>query len=136
MLRRPCTGERHAPDRLVENVLEVALCQSGALEVLDRTDLLCDRDRLLVLDRGHLLLAQAFTGGLVVTEIEFGADEDDGDAGRVMVDLGKPLKTVIITGSSRFETLMSCVLYLGLDVVERGRADDGKAYQEDVGLGV
>lgn|SRR5690242_2471233 len=81
----------YTPNRLVEDALQVALCEGRALEVLLRLDLLGDHDCLLVLDGGHLLLAQRLLGSLVVSQIELGADEDDGDARCVVVDLGVPL---------------------------------------------
>jgi hypothetical protein len=87
-------SSRYAPDGLVEDALQVALCQGGALEVLLRLDLLGHHDRLLVLDGRHLLLPQRLLGALVVSQVELGADEDDGHPRRVMVDLGVPLGAV------------------------------------------
>lgn len=82
------------PDRLVENALQIPLCQRGALQVLLGLDLLCDHDGLLVLYGRHLLLPEALLGRLVVPQIELSADEDDGYTGRVMVDLRVPLVVV------------------------------------------
>lgn len=100
---------------LVEDALEVALCKSRALHVLDCLDLLGDSNGLLVLDRCHLLLSQTFLGAFVIAKIELGSDQDNGNTGCVMLNLGVPL---------------------GLYVVKRRRADDGEADEEDVGLGV
>jgi hypothetical protein len=54
-------------------------------------DLLGDHDSLLVLDWRHLLLPQRLLGVLVVPQIQLRSDEYDGDARRVMVNLGVPL---------------------------------------------
>ena len=79
------------PNSFVKDTLQVALCEGGALEVLLRLDLLCDHDGLLVLDGRHLLLPQRLLGGLIVPQIELGADEDNGNAGRVVIYLRVPL---------------------------------------------
>ncbi len=84
-------SRKDAPDGLVKDALQVALCEGRALEVLLRLDLLGDHDGLLVLNGRHLLLAQRLLGALVISQIELGADEDDGHARRVVVDLGVPL---------------------------------------------
>jgi hypothetical protein len=102
-------------DSLVKDALQVSLGQGRALKVLVGADFLGANKRLLVRHRLHALLAQGLESSGVLTEIELGADKDDGNVGGVMFDLGMPL----------------C-----LDVVERRRADDGKADQEDIGLGV
>ena len=81
----------YAPDGLVEDALQVALCERRALEVLLRLDLLGDHDGLLVLDGRHLLLPQRLLGRLIVPQIELGADEDNGNAGRVVIYLRVPL---------------------------------------------
>jgi hypothetical protein len=47
---------RILPDRLVENALEISLCQRGAFQVLLGLDLLRNHDGLLVLYGRHLLL--------------------------------------------------------------------------------
>jgi hypothetical protein len=85
---------RYTPNRLVKDALQVSLCERRALEVLLRLDLLGDHDCLLVLDGGHLLLAQRLLGRLIVAQIELCADEDDGYARRVVVDLRVPLDPV------------------------------------------
>lgn len=85
---------RYTPDCLVKNALQVSLCERRALEVLLCLDLLGDHDGLLVLDGGHLLLAQRLLGSLIVAQIELCADEDDGYARCVVVNLGIPLEPV------------------------------------------
>ena len=84
----------YAPDGLVEDALQVALCERRALEVLLRLDLLGDHDGLLVLDGRHLLLTERLLGALVIAEIELCADEDNGYTGRVVVNLRVPLHAV------------------------------------------
>ena len=78
-------------DRLVEYALEISLRQGGALEVLDGFDLLGDLDCLLILYGLHLALAQLLFDLWVVAQVELGADEDDWNAGCVVLYLGVPL---------------------------------------------
>lgn len=110
------------PDRLVENALQIPLRQRGALQVLLGLDLLCDHDGLLVLYGCHFLLPQALLGRLVIPQIEFGADEDNGYTRRVVVDLRIPL-----AGSVGHLASVQRQPYLCLDVIKRGRADNGEA---------
>lgn len=79
------------PDGLVKDALEVALGESRALEVLLGLDLLCDCEGLLVGDWLHLLGPESVCGGLVLSEVELGTNQDDGYVWRVMFDLGIPL---------------------------------------------
>jgi len=53
----------------------------------------------------------------------------------VVFDLGKPLYLSAKGPNSRL-TFPSFLSYLGSDVIERGRADDGEADEEDVALRV
>jgi hypothetical protein len=46
---------------------------------------------LFVRDGLHLACAEGLDGVGVVSQVELGADEDDGDIGGVMFDLGEPL---------------------------------------------
>ena len=78
-------------DRLVEYALEIPLRQGGALEVLDGLDLLGDLHCLLILYGLHLALAQLLFDLWVVAQVELGADQDDGNAGCVVLYLGVPL---------------------------------------------
>lgn len=82
----------HIPDGLVEHTLEVALGQGGALQVLVGLDLLGAEKGLVVRHGIHALLAQGFESRGVFPEIELRSDEDDGDVGRVVIDLGVPLQ--------------------------------------------
>jgi hypothetical protein len=91
ILRKKGLYAKNSLDRLVEYALEISLRQGGALEVLDGLDLFGDLDCLLILYGLHLALAQLLLDLWVVAQVELGADEDDGDAGRVVLDLGVPL---------------------------------------------
>ena len=88
---RPRQARRCLPDSLVKDALEVPLRQGRALEVLVRLNLLGAHERLVVRDGLHPLLAQRLERVGVLPEVELGADEDDGDVGCVVVDLGVPL---------------------------------------------
>jgi hypothetical protein len=79
------------PDSLVKHALQVALSERGALEILMCADLLGDGQGLLVRDGLHLAGAQGFGRGAVISQVELGADQDDGDVGGVVFDLGVPL---------------------------------------------
>lgn len=81
----------NVPNGLIENALQVALCQGRALEVLLCLDLLGDHDGLFVLDGRHLLLPQRLFDTLIVPQVQLCADEDDGNTRRVVVNLGIPL---------------------------------------------
>ena len=82
----------HSLDRFIEHALQIPLGQGGALEVLDRLDLLGNLHCLLVLYGLHLTLAQLLFDFWVVAQVELGSDEDDWDAGRVVLYLGVPLR--------------------------------------------
>lgn len=84
--------ERHSLDSFVEHALQIPLGQSRALEVLDGFDVLGDLDCLFVLYGLHLTLAQLLFDFWVVAQVELGSDEDDWDAGRVVLYLGVPLR--------------------------------------------
>jgi len=62
-----------------------------------------------------VLLAELLLSVVIVTEIELGADKDNGDLGAVVADLRIPL---------------------GGDVLEGRRRDDAEADKEDVCLGI
>lgn len=88
--REECEA-RNVLDRFVEHALEISLRQGRALEVLDGFDLFGDLDCLLILYGLHLALTQLFFDLWVVAQVELGADEDDGNAGCVVLYLGVPL---------------------------------------------
>ena len=54
-------------------------------------DLLGDDQGLLVRDGLHLAGAEGVGGGAVISQVELGAHQDDGDAGGVVFDLREPL---------------------------------------------
>jgi hypothetical protein len=56
-----------------------------------RADVLGDHQGLVVRHGLHALGAQALEGSRVLSQVELGADEDDGDGGGVVVDLREPL---------------------------------------------
>lgn len=85
-------GGRNVPDGLVKDALKVALGEGGALEVLMGLDLLGAEEGLVVRHGIHALLAQGVERCGVFAEVELRPDEDDGDVGRVVVDLGVPLQ--------------------------------------------
>jgi hypothetical protein len=102
-------------DGLVEHGLETLLGQGRALKHLDGLDLLAHGDTLLVGDGCKALLGKTVDRLLVLSQIELGADQDDGGVGVVVLDLWVPL---------------------GLDVLERCWRDDRVADQEHIGLWV
>jgi hypothetical protein len=130
------SSEGNLPNSLVENALKVPLSQSGALKVLVCLDFLGASQRLFVRHGLHTLLAEGLERSGVFSKIELGSDQDDGDIGRMMVDLGVPLELVSTGLGFLFAASMVVSSYLGLDVVKRGGADDGEADEENVGLGV
>ena len=112
-------------------------------------DLLGDDQGLLVRDGLHLAGAEGVGGGAVISQVELGAHQDDGDAGGVVFDLREPLHCGHVSRIGGAYTDHSpdlfkrCIgnrrdaarpSYLGFDVIEGGRADNREADQEDVGL--
>ena len=81
-------------DRFVEDTLQIPLRERGALEVLHRLDVFRNLHSLLVLYGCHLPLAQRLANLMIVSEIELRADENDGNAGCVMLDFGIPLNKI------------------------------------------
>lgn len=133
--RRRHHGGRHSPYRLVKDALEVALGECRALEVLVGANFAGADQSLLVRHGLHALLAQRLERGSIFAQVELGADEDDGDVGGVVVNLGKPLGVVVVS-TAMAEGCVGVRADLGLDVVKRGWADNGEADEEDVRLRV
>ena len=126
------------PDSLVEDALQISLRQGRTLEVLVRPDLLGAQQGLVVRDGLHPLLSERLERGGVLSQIELGPDEDDGDVGCMVVDLGVPLLSAVNT-LQPFPPSPDTgaeAPHLRLDVVEGRRADDGEADEENVGLGI
>ena len=109
------SGLQDGANSLIEHSLQALLGQGRALQVLGGIDFLGQLETLLMCDRGQLLLGQTLNGGLVLSQIQLGSDNEDRHVGAVVVDFRVPL---------------------GLDVLERGRGDDGEARQEHVRLRV
>lgn len=84
-------GFKNEPNSLIEDALEVSLGQGRALEVLVRANLLGANKRLIERDGLHALRSQALKSDGVFSQIQLGANKDDWDVGRVVVDLGEPL---------------------------------------------
>ena len=86
-----CTRKVYSLDRFIEHALQIPLGQGRALEVLDRLDLLGNLHCLFVLYGLHLTLAQLLFDFWVIAQVELSSDEDDWDAGCVMLYLRVPL---------------------------------------------
>jgi len=81
----------HSLDRFVEHALQIPLGQGRALKVLDRLDFFGNLHCLFVLYGLHLTLAQLLLDFWVIAQVELGADQDDRNAGCVMLYLRVPL---------------------------------------------
>jgi hypothetical protein len=106
-------GSEGSTNGLVENGLKTLLGQCGALHHLVTANFLAEGESGFVSDRGLFLGSKLLDGGTVFTQIDFGSDQDEGDVGAVVRDLGIPL---------------------GPQVFKRRRVDDGIGQQENVGL--
>lgn len=105
----------HADTHLVKDVLEAALSESRALDVLDGTELLCKTLALLGADGTLLLAGKLVEVTLVVAQVDLRSDNEAGDTGAVVVDFGEPLF---------------------LDVLKRCGRGYAEADEEDICLGV
>ena len=105
----------YAADGVVEDALEALLGEGGALDVLVGPELAREGFPLFVVDGLSAFLLEAGDGVGVVPEVELRAHEDEGHAGRVVVDFRVPL---------------------GANVLEGRGVRDGEAEQEDVRLRV
>ncbi len=101
-----------------------------------RLDLPSAGERLIVRHWLHPLLPQRFHRSRILSQVELGANQDNGDIRGVMVDFGVPLHMLVNGLSLSHRHALSCITNLSLDVVERRRADDGEADEEYVGLRV
>jgi hypothetical protein len=110
--------ESHIPNSLVKNALQVSLGQSRALEVLLRLDIRSNLQGLLVCDGRHLLGAERFDGCGVLAQIELGANQDDGDAGGMVFNLGVPLEKPTVSIQHVHSILRGGWTHLRLNVVE------------------
>jgi hypothetical protein len=110
----PRRGSKDLPDGLVKHALQVALCQSRTFKVLMCANLLGHGQSLFVGDSFHLACAEGFCGRAVISQIELGTDEDNGDIGGVVFDFGEPLSRV--SRRKDWDDLAS--FYLRFDVIE------------------
>lgn len=79
------------PDGFVENLFQLPLGQSRALDELDSPDFAGDPERVLGIHGLHSLLSETIEGCLVFSQIELSTDEYDRDVRRMVVDLWVPL---------------------------------------------
>ena len=75
---------------LVEDCFEPLAGEGGALEVLEGADLVGHGLALLLGDGRLVLAGEVVDGLLVLSEIDLGADEDDGGVGAVVLDFAVP----------------------------------------------
>lgn len=87
----PVVYLQNIPNSFVKDALQVPLRKGGALQIFLRLDFLGYNDSLAEFDRCHFLLSQALFGRLILSQIQLGTDKYDGDARRVVVNLGVPL---------------------------------------------
>lgn len=83
----------------------------------------------------HAPFLQLVDSSLVLSQIQLGAHKDDRRRRGVMGDLGIPLPRSDDESDCHSTSLLIST-HLGPDVLKTGRADEGEADQEDVGLGV
>jgi len=107
--------EKDVLDRFVKDALEVPLRQCRALQIFHRPDLFGDLHGALVGDRGHLPLSQLLAHFRIISEVEFGADQNDGDAWRVMLDFRVPLRRISAHSPPGGTTILTLALTLSND---------------------
>lgn len=113
--RRSGLRVEESANSLAEHVLDAVLAEGRALHVLDCMDLAGERLALLQRYGRLVLIFQLLLHLRVVAQVALGAHEEDRHIGAVVRHLGMPFV---------------------LDVLVRGRAGDGEADDEHVGLGV
>ena len=86
---------------LVEHILQLVLCESTALHILDGAELLGHPLAVLLPHRGHLLFGQLLPHARVVPQIYLGADDQARDAGAVMMDFREPFLADVLEGGWR-----------------------------------
>ncbi len=90
--------QRDVPNRLVEHGLQASLRQGRTLDVFDGTNLLPDLVRAFPVDGFHAFRLQRLARGRIFSQIQLGADQDDGHVGCVMLNLGIPLALTVSVG--------------------------------------
>jgi len=103
------------PGGRLEHLPHALLALGRALEVGEGVDLLGHGAPLLGLHRLLLHLPQLLDRVGVVAQVLLVADQDDGDVGAEVLDLGRPLLGDVLQGVGRV---------------------DGEAHEDDVGVGV
>lgn len=101
------------PDSLVKDTLQVSLREGRTFQILVCTNLLGHREGLFVRYRLHSLLPQGFHRSSVFSQIQLRAHQNDGNVGRMMLNLGEPFR---------------------FHIVERRRTDDRKTNQKNICL--
>ena len=104
-----------ASSHLVKYVLQLVLCQSAALNVLNGTQGPGHGFAIRLCNRAHLLFCELVLNLLVISQIDLSAHYEARHARAMMVDLWKPF-----------------LLY----VLERGRRRDREANEENIRLRV
>lgn len=75
---------------LVKNILELVLRQSRALDVLNRTQLLCHAVAVFLTDGLHLLSGKLLPNARVVAQISLCTDDETGDTGAMVMHFREP----------------------------------------------
>lgn len=86
---------------LVKYILQLVLRQGTTLDVLDRTQLLGHSLAVLFPHGLHLLLRQLVFDTGIISQIDLCANDEAGDTGAVMVDLGEPFLANVLEGCRR-----------------------------------
>lgn len=75
---------------LVENILQLKLRKRTAFDVLDSVQLLSHALAVFPPNRRHLLLHELFFDTGVISQVDLGTDNEAGNPGAVVVNLGEP----------------------------------------------
>jgi len=81
----------NSPDSLVKDALQVPLGQGRAFKVLVCLNLFGADQGLIIRYGLHSLLPQRVESRRILSKIKLGADQDDGNVRRMVVNLGVPL---------------------------------------------
>jgi hypothetical protein len=88
LVSRSCND---VPNSLIEHALQISLCERRTLQVLVCPDLLCNNQCLVIRNWLHALLSQALKCSRILSQVELRTNEDDGDRGSMVINLGEPL---------------------------------------------
>lgn len=100
---------------LIKHILKFVLSQRAALDIFHRTQILGHALAILPAHGLHLLLRQLLFHTGIVSQIHLGSDDEAGNTGTVMMNLGEPFFPDVLEGSGR---------------------GDAETDQEDIGLRV